>query len=99
MNAMYRFIKIKSDGTRYVEHLEMLRNAYRLCIPEDQTHWHIKMWPAFLNEFNSSATPYDVILVSYDDTPNSEGVTTACYIQSIPMGPNTPYPTLNMPLV
>ena len=96
---MYRVIVQKSDGQQVLEHLVHLRNAYRVCVPEDQTHWHIKMWSAFLAEFNATAVPHAAILVSYNDTPDHDGVTTAYYIQSIPLGPNTPVSFLQLPLV
>ncbi len=96
---MYRVIMQKSDGQQVLEHLVNLRNAYRICVPEDQAHWHIKMWPAFLAELNSTAVPGAAILVSYNDTADHEGVTTAYYIQCIPLGPNTPVSILQMPLL
>jgi hypothetical protein len=91
---MYRFIEIKSNGNLLVEHVSTMQLAYRLCVPADLGRWHLKMLPAVRDE----AAQRDLILVSYDDQPDSEtGLFTACYIQATPRGPNTPYPQLPRP--
>jgi hypothetical protein len=91
---MFRFIEIKSNGNLLVEHVSTLQLAYRLCVPGDLSRWHVKMLNALRNEVVGELP----ILVSYDDQRDPQsGLFTACYIQPVPRGPNTPYPQLALP--
>jgi hypothetical protein len=91
-SQMYRFIRIRTDGTLDFENLRSLRNAWHLCLPRDQEHWHIKLYPAVSDEVLNTV-PIFPVLVSYDDAPSYVGgPLTACFIQPIPLGENTPIP-------
>ena len=89
--AMYRFLKVTSDNRMEEETLTHLSNAYRLCVPQDQTHAHVKMLHAVRDEIANSPVP---VLVTYLDAPDSAGIYAAYYIQPIPLGINTPIPNL-----
>ena len=91
---MFRYIEVKSNGNMLVEHITTLQLVYRLCVPADMSRWHVKMLPAVRDELMRS----DLVLVSYDDQPDPQtGLFTACYIQDLPRGLNTPYAQVPVP--
>jgi hypothetical protein len=88
---MYRVLKITSNNAVEEETLSNFSNAYRLCIPLDQTHAHCKVLPVVRAEMEAGA-PY--VLVTYTDAPDADGLYVRYYIQPIPLGVNTPVPNL-----
>lgn len=94
---MYRVLKVTSNNHVEEENLIHFSNAYRLCIPLDQTHAHCKVLPVVRAELEAGA-PY--VLVTYTDAPDAAGLYTSYYIQPIPLGINTPIPNLTtMPIL
>jgi len=91
---MYRYISKKSDGTLITYVFDTAREAYKHCVPEDKTDWHIMLLPEVLKRLE--VKDLRAVLVSYDLISNV--TTTTHYIQYLTDGSPTPLPHLEWPV-
>lgn len=95
---MYRFIRMKSDGTLIAEVYMTFAAAWRRCVPDVQDHYHVMMYQA-ASAAVAGAAMGELVLVAWDDSPHlpNDHIYTANWIQRFNPNMNGLFPALAMP--
>jgi hypothetical protein len=95
---MYRFIRMKSDGTLIAEVFMTFAAAWRRCVPDIQQHYHVMMYDAAAAALAAAAAG-ELVLVAWDDSPHllDGHIYTANWIQRFNPNLNGLFPALAMP--